>query len=107
MLAAPAGMAELSFFPAPFGSSVVVAAMLINTQCHHLAPPVGASASCTSSANAFVSFGAPDHRSAGETFFPLRPNPLNICSSAIVPPGLMSGLVHLNCACAAPNAESN
>ena len=41
---------------------------------------------------------APDHWSAGEMFLPLHPKPLNTCSSAIVAPGLMSGLVSLNCA---------
>src|SRR5207247_785032 len=106
MLIAPDGTAEPSFLPAPFGSSVVAAGMLINTQCHHPAPPVGASGSCTRSAKPFVSLDAPDHLSAGETFFPLQPNPLKTCSSAIVPPGLMSGLVNLNCAWAAQIVEN-
>jgi hypothetical protein len=43
-----------------------------------------------------VPFGAPDQASAGETFFPVQSAPLNACSSAILPPGLMSGLVSVS-----------
>src|SRR5260221_14710588 len=75
--------------------------MLATSQCHQPAPPVGASGSCTSSAKLFVSAGAPDHLSAGETFWPEQPKPLNTCSIAIGPFGRISGLTSLNRARAA------
>src|SRR5262249_47861541 len=59
---------------------------------------VGASGSCTRSAKLFVPEGAPDHASAGETFCPEQPKPLNTCSIAMGPLGLMSGLLSLNAA---------
>jgi hypothetical protein len=52
-------------------------------------------------AKLLVSFGAPDQESAGDTFLPVQSQPLKTCSSAIFPPGLMSGLVTV-IACAAP-----
>jgi hypothetical protein len=55
--------------------------------------PVGASGSYKLTAKLFVSFGAPDQESAGDTFLPVQSHPLNTCSSAILAPGLMSGLV--------------
>src|SRR4051812_15105250 len=90
-----------SALPAPFGNFVVVAGMLNTTQCHQPAPPVGASGSCTRTAKLFVSLGAPDHSSAGDTFCPLQPKPLNVCSAAIVAPGLISALIRRNVAPAA------
>src|SRR5437899_8746699 len=101
MLVAPAARAEPSLLPAPLGSSLAVAGMLMTSQCHHPAPPVGASGSCTSSARLFVASGAPDHPSAGDMFSPEQPKPLNTCSMAIGPFGRMSGLVSLNGAPAA------
>src|SRR5208337_1918275 len=55
-------------------------------------------------AKLFVPLGAPDLESAGETFWPVQPKLLNTCSSAIFPPGLMSGLVRVM-ALAAPAPE--
>ena len=44
-------------------------------------------------AKLFVPFGAPDQASEGETFWPEQPKLLNTCSSAILPPALISELV--------------
>src|SRR6267143_1650881 len=54
------------------------------------------------SAKLLVSAGAPDHLSAGATFWPEQPKPLNTCSIAIGPFGRISGLTSLNWARAAP-----
>src|SRR5262249_25110607 len=94
----PNGSPEPSARPAPFPSSAASAGMLTTTQCHQPAPPVGASGSCTSSAKLFAAAGAPDHLSAGEMFPPEQPKPLNTCSIAIGPFGLITGLVSLNAA---------
>src|SRR5437660_2123722 len=101
MCTQPKGSLEPSALPASFLSWVVPAGMLMTSQCHHPAPPVGASGSCTSSARLFVASGAPDHPSAGDMFSPEQPKPLNTCSMAIGPFGRMSGLVSLNGAPAA------
>src|SRR6266853_4466403 len=99
---APKGRLKVSALPASFPSSVVPAGIFITTQCHQPAPPVGASGSCTRSAKLFVSWGAPDHFNAGETFWPEQPKPLNTCSIAIGPFGRISGLTSLNRARAGP-----
>src|SRR5258705_11110742 len=101
MCAQPEGRLEPSALPASFLSSVVLAGMLMTSQCHQPAPPVGASGSCTSSAKLFVASGAPAHPSAGEMFPPEQPKPLKTCSMAIGPFGRMSGLTSLNWARAA------
>src|SRR5207245_2754572 len=103
MCTQPKGSLEPSALPASFLSWVVPAGMLMTSQCHQPAPPVGASGSCTSSARLFVASGAPDHPSAGDMFSPEQPKPLNTCSIAIGPFGRMSGLTSLNGARAAPS----
>lgn len=55
--------------PAPAASEVTSAGMLKTAQCQNL-DPVGASGSKTESANDFVSAGAPDQLSCGETSAP-------------------------------------
>src|SRR5208283_606185 len=52
-------------------------------------------------AKLLVPLGAPDQSSAGEIFLPVQSQPLNTCSSAILAPGLTSGLVKVS-ALAAP-----
>src|SRR5882762_9338635 len=96
MCTQPEGRLEPSALPASFPSWMVPAGMLTTNQCHQPAPPVGASGSCTSSAKLFVASGAPDHPSAGETFPPEQPKPLNTCSMAIGSFGRMSGLMSLD-----------
>src|SRR5438046_7268260 len=103
MCTQPEGRLEPSTLPASFPSRVVPGGMLMTSQCHQPAPPVGASGSCTSSAKPFVASGAPDQLSAGEMFPPEQPKPLNTCSMAIGPFGRMSGLTSLNGARAAPS----
>jgi hypothetical protein len=44
------------------------------------------------SAKLFVPAGAPVQASAGETFCPVQPKPLNTCSIFIVAPSATSGL---------------
>jgi hypothetical protein len=67
--------------------------------------PVGASGSNIVTAKLFVPLGAPDQASAGDMFSPLQSQPLKTCSLAILPPGLISGLVR-DIALAAPPLAS-
>src|SRR5208337_2115476 len=46
-------------------------------------------------AKLFVPLGAPDQESAGDTFWPVQPQLLKTCSSAIFPPAFTSGLVRV------------
>src|SRR6202453_2823149 len=73
------------------------------TQCQKPLP-VGASGSYTLRAKLLVPSGAPDQLSAGEMFFPGQPIMEEAtCSSDILAPGSMSGLVN-DRACAPPDA---
>src|SRR6478672_856867 len=89
---APAGSAWPFGSPAPAGNVVVFAGMLYTTQCQKPLP-VGASGSYVVTTKLLVPAGAPLHWSAGETFCPGHPMMLPTFFSAIVAPGLRSGLV--------------
>src|SRR5262249_29002766 len=91
---APFGVSFFLGSPAPFGSEVTFAGMLKTTQCHQPLP-VGASGSWIETAKLLVAAGAPLQLKAGEMFWPVQPNPLNTCASAMVAPSLMSGLVRV------------
>ena len=80
---------------APVSSSVTEAGIPSTTQCQN-PEPVGASGSKHVTAKPLVSAGKPDHRSDGEMFPPVIPNPSKTWFSDIISSGATSSLSSSN-----------